>query len=55
MPRWTPGAAHLAKLAGSENRWRLRVGARRVLLDLDNRAGLIVVTRVLDRRDAYRR
>ena len=50
-----PGSAQLAKLEGGGNRWRLRVGSRRVLLDLDNRAGLITVTRVLDRRDAYRR
>ncbi len=50
-----PGSAQLAKLEGGGNRWRLRVGTWRVLLDLDNRAGLITVTRVLDRRDAYRR
>lgn len=50
-----PGSAQLAKLEGGGNRWRLRVGSRRVLLELDNRAGVLVVTRVLDRRDAYRR
>ena len=50
-----PGSAQLTKPEGSGNRWRLRVGNRRVLLELDDHAGLIIVTRVLDRRDAYRR
>ena len=50
-----PAGADLIKLEGGGNRWRLRVGTWRVLLDLNNRAGLITVTRVLDRRDAYRR
>jgi len=50
-----PASAHIAKLEGDGNRWRLRIGSWRVLLELDNRAGFITVTRVLDRRDAYRR
>jgi mRNA-degrading endonuclease RelE of RelBE toxin-antitoxin system len=33
-------------------RWRLRVGSQRVIFALE--PGLIVVERVLDRRDAYR-
>lgn len=50
-----PGAADITKLAGHQNEWRLRVGQWRVRFELDNRAGLIIVTRVLPRGRAYRR
>ena len=49
-----PGAANIRKLAGRGNRWRLRVGDWRVLLDLDNAAGVILVTDVRPRGRAYR-
>jgi mRNA interferase RelE/StbE len=42
------------KLSGQDDTWRLRVGRWRVLLDVDNRAGTIVVLRVLPRDRAYR-
>ena len=48
------GALDVTKLAGGGNRWRLRVGRWRVILELDNAAGLISVSRVLARKDAYR-
>jgi mRNA interferase RelE/StbE len=47
-----PSSSDLKKLSGS--RWRLRVGQWRAILDLDNETGLMVVTRVVNRRDAYR-
>ena len=49
-----PSTVDFHKLAGSLNRWRLRVGRWRVILDGDNRAAVMTVARVLDRRDAYR-
>jgi mRNA-degrading endonuclease RelE of RelBE toxin-antitoxin system len=49
-----PSAVDFQKLAASVNRSRLRVGRWRVLLDSDNRAGIMTVARILDRRDAYR-
>ena len=47
-----PSGADLKKLAGRQ--WRLRVGQWRVLVELDNATGQMTVTRVLNRRDAYR-
>jgi mRNA-degrading endonuclease RelE of RelBE toxin-antitoxin system len=48
------GALDMAKLAGGGNRWRLRVGRWRVILDLDNASGTALVARVVARKDAYR-
>jgi mRNA interferase RelE/StbE len=48
------GAGDVTKLAGGGNRWRLRVGRWRALLELDNESGTILVTRVVARKDAYR-
>lgn len=41
----------IRKLAGSENRWRLRVGDWRVRFQLDG--DQIYILSVLNRRDAY--
>lgn len=48
-----PSSADLKKLSGGAG-WRLRVGQWRVLVELDTRSGVMLVTRVLNRRDAYR-
>jgi mRNA interferase RelE/StbE len=48
------GAMDVTKLAGRGNRWRLRVGRWRVIFDVDNTTGTMLVTRVLARKDAYR-
>ena len=48
------GAMDVTKLAGRGNRWRLRVGRWRVVFDVDNATGTMLVTRVLARKDAYR-
>lgn len=53
-PANDPSSVDFAKLGGRTNRWRLRVGRWRVMLDGDNRMGVMTVARVLDRRDAYR-
>ncbi len=54
IERWRIHAGQtLKKLRGHDNRWRLRVGRWRVLLAFDNRLGVMTVTRVLDRKDAY--
>ena len=49
-----PSSVDFKKLAGGSRIWRLRVGRWRALLDLDSRVGLMTVTRILDRREAYR-
>ena len=49
-----PSSAGLAKLQGRPPRWRIRIGDWRVLLTLDTRTGQMTVSRVLNRRDAYR-
>jgi mRNA interferase RelE/StbE len=41
------------KLEGKEGKYRLRIGDHRVLFVLEN--NLIIVQRVKDRKDAYRR
>jgi mRNA-degrading endonuclease RelE of RelBE toxin-antitoxin system len=45
------GTGDLRKLSGRPNEWRLRVGRWRVILELDNAAGRIVVVRVLPRNE----
>lgn len=47
------GATDIRKLAGQANSWRLRVGDWRVLFDLANAAGVILVTDVRPRGRAY--
>lgn len=46
------GAVKLAREAGSH--WRIRVGAYRVLYEIDERHHLIDVYRIKHRRNAYR-
>ncbi len=47
------GSTDIGKLAGRRGEWRIRVGRWRVILELDNTAGLINVARVLPRKDTY--
>jgi mRNA-degrading endonuclease RelE of RelBE toxin-antitoxin system len=56
LDRWPHdfGALDMSKLAGSGNRWRLRVGRWRVIMELDNATGTALVARVVARKDAYR-
>lgn len=48
------GSVSLAKLKGRPGEWRIRSGAWRIIVELDNRSGTMTVLRVLPRRDAYR-
>ncbi len=49
------GHGDIRKLEGSDGEYRLRVGNWRVIFVLEDEGRAIVVTRVLDRRDAHRR
>lgn len=42
------------KLTGSENDWRIRIGAYRVLYEIDEAEEAVRVFRVRHRREAYR-
>ncbi len=49
-----PRPAGSRRLAGSKSDWRVRVGDRRVLYEIDDGAGAVRVMRVRHRREAYR-
>ncbi len=44
----------IAKLAGTSNTWRVRIGEYRILLDIDDTAKTVLVLRIAHRREAYR-
>ena len=48
-----PAGVDFKKLAGGAG-WGLRVGQWRAILSLDARTGVMLVQRVVNRRDAYR-
>jgi mRNA interferase RelE/StbE len=52
--RHNPKPAGSKKLKGYKDQWRIRVGDWRVLYILDEASGLVSITRVAHRRDAYR-
>ncbi len=41
------------KIVGSQNDWRIRVGTRRVIYEIDDAAKVVRVLRVRHRREAY--
>jgi mRNA interferase RelE/StbE len=49
-----PGRVDFRKLTGRANEWRLRVGRWRVIVEMDNAAGILRILRVLARGRAYR-
>ena len=49
---YPPGSA---KLASSEKMYRTRVGAYRIVYEVDSNAGVVTVHYVRHRREAYRR
>lgn len=49
-----PAASDIRKLQGRERTWRLRVGDWRVICELHNDAGVILVQQVEPRGRAYR-
>jgi mRNA interferase RelE/StbE len=48
------GTANVVKIKTREEQWRLRVGDWRILFEIDNAEGLILVHRIMHRREAYR-
>lgn len=48
-----PRPKGVCKLRGHERLYRIRVGAYRVVYEVDDRARLIRVTRIRHRREAY--
>ena len=49
-----PRPRGVAKLAGSRDRWRLRVGDYRIIFRIDDAAQEILILRIAHRREAYR-
>ncbi len=50
-----PRPAGVRKLQGRENEWRIRVGRFRVLYSIEDASLRVLVHRVTDRKDVYRR
>ena len=48
-----PSSVDLKKLQGGRG-WRVRVGEWRIIAEMISQSGIIRVSRVLNRRDAYR-
>jgi mRNA interferase RelE/StbE len=42
------------KLAGQQNRWRMRVGDYRIIYEIADAADQVLVLRIAHRREAYR-
>ena len=51
----TPRPPGVRKLQGFENEWRIRVGTFRVIYTIEDKNRKILIFRVTDRKDAYRR
>lgn len=49
-----PQAVDLKKLQGNPERWRIRVGDWRVILQIDREKEVLYIMRVRHRREAYR-
>ena len=49
----SPHPKNSIKLKGSDTLYRIRVGAYRIIYDVDDLSLLIIITRVRHRRDAY--
>lgn len=49
-----PRPHNTKKLAGSESKWRIRVGEHRILYEIDDAQKLVRIYRIAHRREAYR-
>jgi len=49
-----PQAVDLKKLRGNPERWRIRVGDWRVILQIDREKEVLYIMRIRHRREAYR-
>ena len=52
--RGNPRPAGVAKLAGDENLWRIRIGSYRVVYEIHDDQLIVLVLRVAHRKDVYR-
>jgi mRNA interferase RelE/StbE len=50
-----PRPPGVKKLSGEHDVWRVRVGAYRMVYEIDNRQRAVTVLRVAHRKDAYRK
>ena len=50
-----PRPPGVVKLAGDENLWRIRIGDYRVVYEIHDERLIVLVLRVANRRDVYRR
>ena len=50
----TPRPSGVAKLRGTDNEWRIRIGDYRVIYEIDDEQHLVNVLRIKHRREAYR-
>jgi mRNA interferase RelE/StbE len=53
--RENPFPPGFAKLASTEKMYRLRIGAYRIVYEVDSKAGTVIVHYVRHRREVYRR
>ena len=49
-----PRPAGVLKMAGDDNLWRVRLGDYRVVYEIHDRQLIVVVVRVVHRKDVYR-
>lgn len=49
-----PRPQGVAKLAGEENAWRIRIGDYRILYRIYDKVLLVLVVEIIHRREAYR-
>lgn len=49
-----PRPSGVAKLRGTDNEWRIRIGDYRVIYEIDDMQQLVNVLRIKHRREAYR-
>ncbi len=49
-----PRPPGVAKLSGSDNDWRIRVGDYRIVYEIDDSAKVVTVWRIAHRREVYR-
>ena len=52
---FNPRPAGVVKLAGDENLWRIRIGDFRVIYEIHDDRLVVLVLRVANRKDVYRR
>jgi mRNA interferase RelE/StbE len=49
-----PRPSGVAKLRGTENEWRIRVGDYRIIYEIDDNKNVVTILRIRHRREVYR-